>query len=72
MMSTASEKRRKLGDLRHQPAMMLAVFLKCSVCVLLLVLLLVIGMQAPEMPVDKGQLAAGSFQQGLPNLLYAK
>ena len=70
-MATAADKRKKLAGAEHQPASIVGVILKCSVCVLLLVLLLAVGMQIPEMSGDTGQLAQGSFQHWVPYSFYA-
>jgi len=71
-MLPAADKREKFADGKHHPAFIIGLYLKCSVCVLLLVLLLVIGMQAPETPVDGAQLIAGPIQQRVPDSFHAK
>ena len=71
-MATAADRREKLAGLKHHPAMIVGVFLSCSVCVLLLALLLAIGMQMPDTPGDAGRLAEGSFQHWMPYSFYAK
>ena len=71
-MLSAAEKRKKFDDGKHDPAIIIGVFMKCSVCVLLLVLLLLIGVQSPETTLDDARLAAGSIQQRVPNSFYAK
>jgi hypothetical protein len=71
-MITAAHKRKYLAEFKDHPVIIAAAFLKCSVCALLIALLLVIGMQAPDSAFDSQQLVAESVQQSVPYSFYVK
>lgn len=59
--------RKKLAAGERDPALIVGLILKCSVCVLLLALLLVIGAQTEQTPVNLAQLINTTIGPGTPN-----
>ncbi len=69
-MATIDDRKKTAAPSARYRTTLAGVVLKCSVCLLVLALLLLIGMQAGDMP--DGVIVAGAFQQGVPYSFYVK